>query len=218
MENFDEDQLRRNVIEFAQRLSSEGLSMGTSGNVSVRIDESRFLITPTALPYDSLELQDVCLVDINHPEVQQGLRKPSSETPMHTAVYLARPDIHALVHTHSLYATAFACAGKPVPAVHYVVATMGNEIPVVPYRTYGSPELADAVMQTFRTGLGVLLQNHGVLAAGKTLQEAFYHATTIEYLAHLSFVAQSLGGPTLLSAAELDTVREKFKGYNQNKL
>ena len=218
-----ETQLRQQLVEYTRKLQDSGLILGTAGNLSARVTDGHFLITPTGLPYDTMIADDICVVGIparQHSEPIDAfeavnLRKPSSETPMHTQIYVERADVRAIVHTHSLYATAFASAGRAIEAVHYVIATMGNTIPVVPYFTYGSQELADAVGEAIRTCNGLLLQNHGVIAVGKDLDEAFYHAQTIEYLAHLMSVTQAVGEPQILTPGQLDDVRSRFRGYGQ---
>lgn len=220
-----ETQLRQQLVECARRLRDSGLILGTAGNVSARVTDRQFLITPTGIPYETLAADDICVVPTAtsgprgreplEPLEPINLRKSSSETPMHSQIYLERADVGAIVHTHSLYATAFASAGRPIEAVHYVIATMGNTIPVVPYFPYGSQGLANAVGETVRECNGVLLQNHGVIAVGKDLDEAFYHAQTIEYLAHLMYVTQALGEPQVLSPVQLDEVRARFRGYGQ---
>jgi L-fuculose-phosphate aldolase len=203
------------VVEIARRMAQAALSAGTSGNVSARVDADTIAITPSGVPYDMLTEEDVVLLNIHTRAVVRGRMKASSETPMHTAIYVQRPDVGAIVHTHSLYATAFAVAGKPIEAVHYVIATMGYRIPVVPYYTYGTEELADAAAATLRQGKAALLQNHGVLALGSDLNEAYYHAETVEYLARLQFLAHQLGGANVLSPDQIAEVMEKFKGYGQ---
>jgi L-fuculose-phosphate aldolase len=203
------------VVRVARRMAGAALSLGTSGNVSARADSDTIAITPSGVPYETLTEEDIVLVNVRTRAVVSGRLKASSETPMHTAIYLQRPDIGAIVHTHSLYATAFAAAGKPIEAVHYVIATMGYRIPVVPYYTYGSEELASAAAETLTEGKAALLQNHGVLALGTDLNEAYYHAETVEYLAQLQFLADTLGGATVLTPVQIAEVMEKFRGYGQ---
>lgn len=203
------------LVMYAKRMSEANLSLGTAGNLSARLDENTMAITPTGVPYHELQPQHMCIVNFRTGERREGQLKPSSETPMHAAVYAVRSDIEAIVHTHSLHATAFAAAGKPLEAVHYVIATIGDRIPLVPYRTYGSQALANAVAEVLQEGKGALLENHGVLALGDSLSEAYYHAEMIEYLAQLSFLTHAIGGAQVLASAELDRVREKFHGYGQ---
>jgi L-fuculose-phosphate aldolase len=207
-------ELRMAVADSAKAMASQGLAGGTSGNVSAKTSDGHIAITPTGVAYDKMTEEDVCVVDSEGGLVVGNLR-PSSELPMHTGVYETRPDIGAIVHTHSLYATAFAVAARPISAVHYVIATMGDEIPVVPYELYGSEALAQAVAPIAANHMGMLLQNHGVLALGRDVQQALYHAQTIEYLAQLQLLAEQVGTLQVLGAAALEDVRERFKGYGQ---
>lgn len=214
---YTEQDLRQQVIYYANQLTLSGLAVGTAGNVSTRTSPDDCLITPTGVAYELLQPEDICKVGIQPDASRRDVnsRKPSSETPMHTRIYAERPDVGAIVHTHSLYATACGVAGRPIEAVHYVIATIGDEIPVVPYFLYGSEELAAAVGRAIRHVNGVLLQNHGVMAVGKDLQEAFYHAQTIEYLAQLMYTSTTFGQPRLLSPQQLQEVRIRFRGYGQ---
>jgi L-fuculose-phosphate aldolase len=207
--------VRKLVCQVAQRMANAALALGTAGNVSARLDDKTIAITPTGVPYDRLCEDDIVVVDIHTRRVVSGHLKPSSETPMHTEVYARRSDIHGIVHTHSLYATAFAVAGQSIEAVHYVIATMGDHIPVVPYFTYGTEALAQAAAEALQTVKVALLANHGVLALGKDLEEAYYHAEAIEYLAQLQYLAKGLGGPQVLTPSQIAEVMEKFQGYGQ---
>lgn len=210
--------LGEQLSEFSRRLKQEKLTHGTSGNISLRVDENTILITPTGVPYDDLTPSVISLVRIDDGTTLAGL-KPSSELPMHLAVYQERQDIGAIVHTHSLYATACAAANRDIPALHYEIAPLGDSVPVIPYATYGTSELAELVSATLRQygpeQYGFLLKNHGVLALGETLESAFDHASTIEHLAHMFLLSCSLGGPVVLERHEVEVVRRKFQGYGQ---
>lgn len=207
------DTIAAEVVEYAQNVSA--MSMGTTGNVSARMSEDIMVITPSGVPYADMREEDMCEIDIES-GVNRTTNKASSETPMHRAIYQVRPDVKAIVHTHSLYATAMAVAGKPIQPIHYVISTLGNEVPVAPYVTYGTPELGQAAADVAKSGVnGILLQNHGVLAFGTSLGEAFYHAELIEYLAHMTYLTVAHGGPKLLTDAQLDVVRQRFRGYGR---
>lgn len=206
--------IREIVANAAKKMSELGLAGGTAGNVSGRAADGRIAITPTGVPYESMTAEQVCVVNLDG-KVVAGELKPSSELPMHTAVYGIRPDVGGIVHTHSLYATSFAVAGRPIEAVHYVIATIGDEIPVIPYYLYGSEALAKGVTDALTSHQGVLLGNHGVLALGTDVPQALYHAETIEYLAQLQLLAEQAGPPQVLTQAQLAEVRERFSGYGQ---
>jgi len=205
---------RRAVIRTALAMSRAGLSPGRSGNVSCRW-KGGMLITPTGLAYDKIKVRDVVFVagDGTAPGKQ---RKPSSEWRFHLAAYRARPDRHALVHTHSPYATVLACAGKSIPPFHYMVAVAGgNDIPVVAYATFGTEELARHVAEGLRARDACLMANHGAIAMGETLAEALELAAEVEVLAAQYYRVLALGKPVLLADAEMRLVLERFKSYGQ---
>ncbi|HLB07681.1 MAG TPA: class II aldolase/adducin family protein [Alphaproteobacteria bacterium] len=205
---------RRAVIRTALAMSRAGLSPGRSGNVSCRW-KGGMLITPTGLAYDKIKVRDVVFVagDGTAPGKQ---RKPSSEWRFHLAAYQERPDRHALVHTHSPYATVLACAGKSIPPFHYMVAVAGgNDIPVVAYATFGTEELARHVAEGLRARDACLMANHGAIAMGETLAEALELAAEVEVLAAQYYRVLALGKPVLLADAEMRLVLERFKSYGQ---
>ena len=205
---------RRAVIRTALAMSRAGLSPGRSGNVSCRW-KGGMLITPTGLAYDKIKVRDVVFVagDGTAPGKQ---RKPSSEWRFHLAAYQERPDRHALVHTHSPYATVLACAGKSIPPFHYMVAVAGgNDIPVVAYATFGTEELARHVAEGLRARDACLMANHGAIAMGETLAEALELAAEVEVLAAQYYRVLALGKPVLLADAEMCLVLERFKSYGQ---
>ena len=163
------------------------------------------VITPSAVPYRRIRPADVLLVGPDG--VEEGPNRPSSELDMHLAVYRARPDVAAVVHTHSPWATTWAVLGREIPAVHYVIAPLGNSIRVAPYATYGTMELAEAAVRTLGPYNAVLLAGHGVLVAGADLDAAVEHAMQVEFLAEIYWKAVQVGEPTILPPHELDRVR-----------
>lgn len=207
-----EAHLRAAVAETARRLAASGLNVGTAGNVSARLGRGLVAITPSAMAYDAMTAADVVVVDAAG-KVVDGRRGPSSELPMHLAIYEARPDVSAVVHTHSVFATAFAAAGRPIPAVHYAVAPLGDEIRVAPYATFGTAELARSVAVTLADDNAVLIASHGAVAVGPDLDAALERAMTIEYLAELAYRAAALGGSALFDAQELARVREQLRRF-----
>ena len=209
---------RKGIIETALAMSRSGLSPGRSGNVSARFGEG-MLITPTGKTYADLETEDIVFVagDGSLPGKQL---KPSSEWRFHQAVYQARADRHAIVHTHSLHATVLACVKKPIPAFHYMVAVAGGkDIPVVPYATFGTIELASYVAGGLKDRDACLMASHGQIAIGATLGAALELAFEIETLAEQYFKVLLLGGanlkPDILSDAAMAEMVEKFKSYGQ---
>ena len=145
--------------------------------------------------------------------VLEGVREPSSETPLHTAVYQHRDDIRAIVHTHSVHATTLAILGMPIPAVHYIIASLNTTtVPVTPYATYGTPQLALNVRDTFRApGRAVLIANHGMVAGGATLKQAADAAETTEILAGYYYRSLAVGQPNVLASSQMDEVFAKYR-------
>ena len=211
-----ETALRRAVVEAAQAMSREGLSPGRSGNVSARLTGG-ILITPTGLPYESLTPEQIVLVH-DDGAAPAGALLPSSELPLHRAVYEARPEAGSVVHCHSMNATALACAGKPIPAFHYMVAVAGGvDIPLAPYATFGTPALAAAVAATLADRRACLLAHHGQIACGKDLAAALDLAREVEVLAAQYIKTLQIGGGPILGAAAMAEVMAKFRTYGQQK-
>jgi L-fuculose-phosphate aldolase len=203
------------VIGCAQRLDALGFMPGKSGNVSVRTERG-FLITPAALPYATLTLEDLVECGLNG-VVLAGTRRPSSEWRLHEAVYAAQPEAKAVVHTHSPRATALACARRGIPALHYMIALGGGEdIRCSDYATFGTQALAEAAVAALTGRRACLLANHGVLALGASLASAEALAREVENLAgqYLALLAAGLA-PVLLNASEMAEVREQFAGYGR---
>lgn len=209
-----EKRLRLAVIETARAMSGSGLSPGRSGNVSARFSDG-MLITPTGLSYAEMRSSDIVYV-AGDGTVPGKQRIPSSEWQFHLSAYQARPDMDAVVHTHSLHAVVLASAGRSIPAFHYMVAAAGGvDIPLVPYATFGTAELAAHVARGLAERRACLMAHHGAIAMGKTLAEALALAHEVEVLAEQYVKLLALGEPTLLSDAEMAVVLERFKTYGQ---
>ena len=205
---------RREIIAAALEVSRSGLSPGRSGNVSCRFDDA-ILVTPTGMAYEALDPGDIVRVGLDG-SVADGQRKPSSEWRFHLAAYRTRPDMSAVVHTHSLHATVLACAHKPIPAFHYMVAAAGGkDIPLVPYATFGTEELSRHVAAGLRDRNAILMANHGQIAIGPSLAAALELAHEVEVLAEQYYKVLTLGKPVILSDAEMALMLEKFKAYGQ---
>ncbi len=210
----DETSLRRAVIETARTMHREGLSPCKSGNVSARF-RNGMLITPTGMVYDRLEEGDIVFVGAEG-ETPAGSRLPSSEWHFHRAIYQAKPETAAIVHCHSLNATALACARKPIPAFHYMVAVAGGkDVPVAAYATFGTPELARAAIAALKNRRACLLANHGQIACGPDLESALDLAREIETLAAQYVTVLKLGSVHILDDAEMERVLAKFATYGQ---
>ncbi|MEL7542716.1 MAG: class II aldolase/adducin family protein [Pseudomonadota bacterium] len=210
----DETALRSAIVAAAQQMSASGLSPGRSGNVSCRYGDG-ILITPSAMPYDDMTPRDVVQID------REGIatdpsQTPSSEWRFHIAAFDAQTEARALVHTHSLHATALACTRRPIPAFHYMVAVAGgNEIPLAPYALFGSEALAEAVGEGLARHRACLLANHGVVAVGKTPDEALALAQDVETLAHQYAIACQFDAPVILSDVEMRRVHRRFATYGK---
>ena len=210
-----EREARRAVIETALAMSRSGLSPGRSGNVSCRW-RSGMLITPTGMAYEEIGPRDIVFVDAKGEVPDKKSRKSSSEWRFHLAAYRARADMSAVVHTHSLNATVLACAGKSIPAFHYMVAVAGgHDIPLVPYDTFGTQELARHVAKGLFHRNACLMANHGQIAVGATLEAALELAREVEVLAEQYCKVLTLGQPILLSKDEMARVLKRFKNYGQ---
>jgi ribulose-5-phosphate 4-epimerase/fuculose-1-phosphate aldolase len=208
---------RQAVIEAALAMSRSGLSPGRSGNVSCRW-KTGMLITPTGMAYEEIRPRDIVFVNAKGNVPDKKSRKPSSEWRFHLAAYQARPDVKAVVHTHSLHATVLACAHKPIPAFHYMVAVAGgNDIPLVPYDTFGTDELAQYVATGLAQRNACLMANHGQIAIGANLAAALELAHEVEVLAEQYVKVLTLGGEAhILPDDEMARVLERFKNYGQN--
>lgn len=206
--------LRADVISGCRALTSLGLTYGTSGNVSVRRDASSLFVSPTGMAYDTLEPDDVPLITLDGR--WYGRRRPSSEWRFHRDIMAARPEVGAIVHAHSRYATALACTGRCIPAFHYMVAVAGGEnIRCAPYYTFGTQELSDAALTALEGRKACLLAHHGIIAVGADLASALKLAGEVESLAAQYCTALALGNVGLLDETEMHRVIEKFRTYGR---
>jgi L-fuculose-phosphate aldolase len=208
--------LRQAVVAHGRKMVAARLTTGTGGNLSI-LDRKRGLvaISPSAMDYHRMRPEDVVLLDLDGRTVE-GSRKPSSELGFHLALYAKRPDISAVVHTHSIYATTFACLNLEIPAVHYLIGFCGDKVPLAPYATFGTPALARHVAEAIGSANAVLLANHGLVSVGKDLPAAFTVAEEIEMVARIYFQARCIGSPRILDGKEMAEVIEKFKTYTQS--
>jgi L-fuculose-phosphate aldolase len=197
-----------------QRIAAAGLSAGSSGNASERTAQG-MRITPSGVLPERLDAEGLVEMSLDG-QVFHGRLAPSSEWPMHAAIYLARPDAQAIVHCHSHHATALACCGRDIPAFHYMVAVAGGDsIRCAPYALFGSSELAAHAVTALRERKACLLANHGQIALGETIEAALALATEVEALAAQYCAALAIGGPRLLDADAMNQVMQRFSGYGQ---
>jgi L-fuculose-phosphate aldolase len=212
-------ELREEVSRVAKQLIESGLVTGTSGNVSARTPEGDVLVTPSGIDYEELEPGDVVLVDLEG-EIPEGSLEPSTETPMHTGIYRVRPEVGAVVHTHSVFATTLACLGWTLPPVHYMLTTLSEDgrIPIAPYATYGTEELANNAAKALGEGHNAcLLQNHGTITVGDSPQKAFSRTVVLEEMAEIYYRTRVVGEPVLLTPEQVEEVAAKISGYGQTK-
>lgn len=206
---------RQLVVETAQAMSAKGLSPQRSGNVSVRAPGG-ILVTPTGLPYAGYQPSDMVKMSMDG-IIAKGQKKPSSEAPFHLAIYNAFPAAQAIVHCHSMAATALACARLEIPAFHYMVAVAGGKkIPLADYATFGTDELAVSAVKALSGGYNAcLLANHGQIAFAGNLQKALELAAEVETLARQYIDVLNLGGGHILDDADMDRVIAKFQSYGK---
>lgn len=202
------------LVATARRTVADGLVVGTSGNVSVRVGDT-VLVTPSGVPYDRLTPHDVTGVDLTGRQVL-GTLVPTSELPMHLAVYRTT-EAGAVVHTHAVHATAVSTLVAELPTVHYMSGALGGPVRVARYATYGTEELAENVLEALAERSGCLLQNHGTLTYGATLDQAYDRTAQLEWMCRLWLTASSVPGltPSLLTPEQLAVAREKLRGYGR---
>ncbi|MBK7251007.1 MAG: class II aldolase/adducin family protein [Gammaproteobacteria bacterium] len=213
MSGSDAYSLRSAICAGAQALHTAGLTPGRSGNVSARAG-SGLLITPSGLSGAAMRPEDIVAIDA-HGRVRTGEQRPSTELPLHRAIYAARRDAGAIVHTHSPGATALACARRAIPAFHYMIAVAGgHDIRCADYATFGTDALADHALRALEDRKAALLANHGVVAIGTELEDAVRIAVEVENLAHQYLLLLAAGlEPVLLDDAEMACIRVQFADY-----
>lgn len=207
--------LRESAAAAVKRLDALGLNRGSTGNLSVR-GAGGFWITPTGMAPE--DLTPVDFVWISDDGSIDGAWQPSTEWPFHRAVYAARVDLNAVVHMHSVHATALACLRRELPAFHYMIAVAGGDsVPCTPYHLFGTEALSAAVGAAFRDRQACLMANHGLVAGGSTLKQALQVAIEIESLCEVYLKALAVGEPAVLSREQMVDVIAKFKTYGQTR-
>lgn len=202
---------RRRIIDTCLEMNRSGINRGTSGNVSCRWRDG-LLITPSGLPYAGLAPEDIVYLELDG--TARGRHAPSSEWRFHRDILAARPEVGAVVHTHSTYATILAIRGMEIPALHYMIAAAGGgTIRCAPYATFGTEALSRHALEALADRSCCLLANHGVIATGPSLDKALWLAGEVELLAQQYVYCLMLGGPNLLPDDEIQRVMEKFKSY-----
>lgn len=206
--------LRAQIIDTCRRMEASGLNRGTSGNVSCR-DGDHFLVTPSGVPVEKMTPAGIVAVAFDGHVIGPG--KPSSEWHFHRDILQSRPDIHAVVHTHSPHATALACLREDLPPFHYMIAIAGGDsVRCAPYALFGTEALSQHAVAALDGRKACLLANHGLIALGRDLDEALSIAVEIESLCEQYLIARQVGKPALLSADDMRAVIDKFQNYGRN--
>jgi L-fuculose-phosphate aldolase len=211
-----EEGLRRELVRFSRWLSRLGFTPGTSGNLSVRLDSRRLLVTPTGVSKGLVKASDMVIVDL-HGRLLAGSRKVTSEISMHLAVYGQRQDVGAVVHSHPPTATAFACSGRALDEIlcQEAVMTVGA-VPLASYATTGTDEVAASMRPFISEHDAILLENHGAVSYGVTLLEAFMKMETVEHLAQVALVAHQLGSARPLGRDQVQQLQSARTRYVEN--
>jgi Ribulose-5-phosphate 4-epimerase and related epimerases and aldolases len=210
---------RQKVVDKGREILATNLTLGTWGNISSKVpNENSFVITPSGMNYDIMMIEDTVVLNWEG-KVIKGTRKPSIEVPLHLAIYRAREDVQAIVHTHSSYATAMAAARKQIPgAVEDLVQIVGGNVKVAEYALPGSEQLGVSVIKALEGRNAVLLANHGMLGVGRDLEEALKVCQVVEKAAQITLLAQLVGGVVELSQGEIDKMRSFYlECYGQDK-
>jgi L-fuculose-phosphate aldolase len=209
--------LREQLLAITRKLHELGLNKGTSGNASVR-DGNGLLVTPTGLEVEAMTPHDMVAMDLDGQLRAKGLneRKPSSEWRFHRDILQARPEINAVIHVHSMFATTMACLHKEIPAFHYMIAvTGGDSVRCAPYALFGSQALSDNALKALQDRRACLLANHGMITLGATLDEALDIAVEVENLCEQYWRALQIGEPSVLSEQQMAEVFQTFRGYGK---
>ena len=217
------ENLKEEVIKFAQKLNSTNLSPLRSGNVSIKVAQNNiegFFITPSGIKYESLKETDIVFLELNKEYdfliiFNSGLN-PSSEWRFHQDIYLKKKEAKAIVHAHSPHATAVSAHGKAIPAFHYMIALAGgDDIKCAEYGTFGTKELSQNIIKALEKRKACLMSNHGQITFGQNLKQAFELAEEVENICHQYINTIKLGEPKILSFAEMQKILEKIKNYKK---
>ena len=203
-------QEKEQVVRYGKKLIDRRLTTGSGGNISVCNREKNLVaISPSGLDYYETTPEDIVILDMDG-NLVEGKHRPSSEAGMHLAFYKNRADVSGIVHTHSKFATAIACMGWELPAVHYLIGMAGHRVKCTGYATYGSDELAKKALETIGDSNAVLLANHGLIALGEDVDRAFSTAEHLEFVSEVYYLTKTLGTPNILSDEDMDEVMKKF--------
>ncbi|HEU0222875.1 MAG TPA: class II aldolase/adducin family protein [Paracoccaceae bacterium] len=206
-----EKALRAEIVTRCREMNAAGINQGTSGNISARFGD-RMLITPSAIPYDAMEPEMIAAIPLETRDgAWEGPLRPSTEWRFHLKLLRGRPDMAAVVHAHATYCTVLSIARRGIPACHYMIAAFGgHDVRCAGYARYGTEELSDLAIEAMEGRTACLLANHGMIALGETLAKAMWRAIELETIARQYVLSLQIGGPVLLSEAE---IAETLKGF-----
>ena len=205
--------LREQLLLVSRRLIELGLNRGTAGNASVR-DGEGWLVTPSGMPVEAMTARDMVRMEFDGSHV--GDRDPSSEWRFHRDILRARPEVGAVIHVHSMFATTLACLRRHIPPFHYMIALAGGDsIRCSPYALFGTQALSDAALAALHDRKACLLASHGMIALGKDLEDALAVTVEVETLCEQYWRALQIGEPVLLTEREMAEALEQFKGYGR---
>ncbi len=205
--------IRHSLVDYGKRIAP--LTTGSGGNLSARDPDTGIIwISPTGMACHQMKTADLVGID-ESAKVVSGSGRPSSEAPLHLELYKNRPEVGAVVHTHSTYATTLACLHVEIPALHYLVALAGEKVPLAPYAPFGTPELGKVVAKAMINANAALMANHGLVTVGTDIEAAFNLAEQIEFLARIYYQCLAVGKPVLLSADQMRQVRRRLAVYGR---
>lgn len=208
--------IRLEIIAYGKKLIESGLTVGTGGNLSVCDRESGLMaITPSGIDYFQIQPEQIVLIDVQTGTIREGNAVPSSECDMHRIFYKYRDDLDAIIHTHSTFAAAVSCLNITLPAIHYLVANAGVDVRCAKYATYGTVALAKNAFTAMQDRKACLLANHGLLAGGTNLSQAFSVVENIEFCCELFYRSKSMGDPVILPEDEMTRMIDRFKNYGK---
>ncbi|MDY0133029.1 MAG: class II aldolase/adducin family protein [Desulforegulaceae bacterium] len=199
------------IIKYCLKMKKDGLTFGTGGNISVFLD-NKIYITPSGIEYEELLAEDISELDENGNFLGKG-KPPSSEKDFHSKIYKTRSDVKSIVHTHSVYASALGCLKKELPPIHYLVASAGKKVPVADYAGFGTKELGDNICSLILDTNAVFMANHGLVAVGKNLYQAYSTALHIEFASKVYLISLSYGKPFELDEVQIEDAVDKIANY-----
>jgi L-fuculose-phosphate aldolase len=213
MSSRDDRELRQSIVMACREMTAAGINQGTSGNISVRVDDG-ILLTPSGLAYDQMTPEDIVLMGWDGGWTARDGNVPSTEWRFHLDILKAKPEAGAVVHAHPTYCTTLAIMHRGIPAIHYMIAAAGgNDIPCAPYAQYGTAELSWLALEALADRRACLLAHHGLIATGVSLRKALWLAVEVETLARQYHGCLQIGTPPLLPDAEIDSILKRWGQY-----